>query len=67
MTVRCEIAKTRRETGAWSRGEGNILVQYIDRLSGETARCNSVSAIAVEALMNNAGQTPLIDTSPTEI
>jgi len=47
--------------------EGNILVQYIDRLSGETARCNSVSAIAVEALMNNVGRTPLIDTSPTEI
>jgi hypothetical protein len=36
--------------------EGSILEQYVDRLSGEHARRNSVSAIAVEAFVNNAGQ-----------
>jgi hypothetical protein len=39
--------------------EGGILEQYVDRLSGEPARrqaCRSgVSAVAVEAFVNNAG------------
>jgi len=35
--------------------EGSILEQYVDRLSGEHARRNSVSAVAVEAFVNNAG------------
>src|SRR5262250_3200596 len=39
--------------------EGSILEQYVDRLSGEPARCqacrNGVAAIAVEAFVNNAG------------
>jgi hypothetical protein len=29
--------------------------QYVDRLSGEHARRNSVSAVAVETFVNNAG------------
>jgi len=37
--------------------EGSILEQYVDRLSGEHARWNSVSAVAVEAFVNNAGLT----------
>jgi hypothetical protein len=45
MTVRDEIAQTPSETGAWSR-EG---------LSGEPVCCSGVSAIAVEAFMNNQG------------
>jgi hypothetical protein len=33
----------------------SILEQYVDRLSGEHARRNSVSGVAVEAFVNNAG------------
>jgi hypothetical protein len=33
--------------------------QYVDRLSGEHARRNSVSAVAVEAFVNHAGKTEL--------
>ncbi len=47
----------RRARGA--AREGSILEQYVDRLSGEPARrqaCRSgVSAVAVEAFVNNAG------------
>ena len=35
--------------------EGSILEQYVDRLSGEHARRNSVSVVVVEAFVNNAG------------
>jgi hypothetical protein len=35
--------------------EGSILEQYVDRLSGEHARRNSVSAVVVETFVNNAG------------
>jgi len=35
--------------------EGSILEQYVDRLSGEHARRNSVSTVAGEAFVNNAG------------
>jgi hypothetical protein len=31
-------------------------VQYVEGLNGETARRSRVSALAAEALMNNAGQ-----------
>src|SRR5206468_5901885 len=35
------------------RGREAYSLQYVDRLSGETARCSGVSADAVEALMDN--------------
>jgi len=58
MTVRREIAESHSETGARSR-EGGILEQDVDRPSGEPARRQAgrscESAIAAEALMNNAG------------
>jgi hypothetical protein len=38
-----------------SRTTEPVPKQYVDRLSGEHARRNSVSAIAVEAFVNNAG------------
>ncbi len=62
MTVRCEIAQSRRETGARTR---DYSLQYVDRLSGEPARLHAAGphaglsrsewAIAAEALMNIAG------------
>jgi hypothetical protein len=35
--------------------KGSILEQYVDRLSDEHARRNSVSAVVVEAFVNTAG------------
>jgi len=56
MTVRREIAQTRREPGrVESRGTEAYLKQYAEGLSGEPARRSSVSAIAAEALMDNPG------------
>jgi len=34
-------------------------VQYVEGLNGETARRSRVSALAAEALMNNAGQVAI--------
>ncbi len=44
MTVRCEFAQSRRETGAWSREGGRRTREYIDRLSGEPARLHVADA-----------------------
>jgi hypothetical protein len=38
-----------------ARKERSILEQYVDRLGGEHACRNSVSAVVVEAFVNNAG------------
>jgi hypothetical protein len=59
MTVRREIAKPRRETGARSP-EDLMRTRAVRRRSEERARrpqaCrNSGSAIAAEVFMNNAG------------
>jgi len=59
MTVRCEIAEPRRETGAWSR-EDPMRTRAV-RLGPEgrarhpKACHSSGSAIAAEAVMNDAG------------
>jgi hypothetical protein len=59
MRVCDETAETPREMARGAAREGSILEQYVDRLSGEPARrkaCRSgVSAVAVEAFVNNAG------------
>jgi hypothetical protein len=65
MTVRHEIAQSLARRARGAAKEGGILLQYVDRLSGEPARltawscgqaCRSrESVIAVEAFMNNAG------------
>ena len=58
MTVRRESAELRSETGAWSRKEGGILEQDVERPSGEPARRQAgrsrEAAIAGEAPMNQA-------------
>ena len=59
MTVRCEIAEPRRETGARSR-EDPMRTRAVrggseGRARLPEARCSSRSAIAAEVLMNHAG------------
>jgi len=59
MTIRREIAEPRRETGARSR-EGLMRTRAVrggseGRARRPEARRSSGSAIAAEALMNNAG------------
>jgi len=48
-----------RDGRAEPRGREAYLKQYVDRLSGEPTRrqacCSSVSAVAVEVFVNNAG------------
>jgi len=60
MTVRHEIAEPRRETGAWSPEDlmrtRVVRGGYEGRTRRPKARRNSGSAIAVEALMDHAGQ-----------
>ena len=59
MTVRREIAKPRRETGAWSPEDLTRTRAVRRRFEGRArrpqARRNSGSAIAAEGFMKNAG------------
>jgi hypothetical protein len=62
MAVRGESAKPRRETGAWS-GEALSRTRAVRRRAERRARrtkaCRSSgSALAAEAFMSNAGQSP---------
>ena len=59
MTVRCEIAEPRRETGAWSP-EAPMRTRAVrggseGRARWPKVRRSSGSAIAAEAVMNDAG------------
>ncbi len=60
MTIRGEIAEPRRETGARSREDPTRTRAVRGGSEGRArrpkARRNSGSAIAAEALMNNAGE-----------
>ncbi len=55
MTVRCEIAQSRRETGAWSREGGRRTREYIDRLSREPARLHAAEAACRLVAAANGG------------
>src|SRR2546422_6585452 len=46
-------ADAKRNGRSEPRGREAYSLQYVDRLSGETARCSGVSAVAVEAVMGN--------------
>ena len=64
MTARRQSVQTRSETGTRKPGTGIQAEkvpaqQYVEGLNGETARRSRVSALAAEALMNNAGQVAI--------
>jgi len=49
MKVRRETSQTPAKRALGAAKEETYSLQYVDRLSGETARCSGVSAVAAES------------------